>query len=137
MLITLSSADDLAIKKNFKPDIVYVDYLNICASSRYKNNIVNSYTYIKSIAEELRGMPVSTGSSFLLLKPLVQVMVALTLTLLTLESLVSPATAELMLALISTEELEELGQIMVKQLKNWIPIQLSTVSLFWVLTETR
>ena len=56
-----SLLDDLAIKKNFKPDIVYVDYLNICASSRYKNNIVNSYTYIKSIAEELRGMACKYG----------------------------------------------------------------------------
>ena len=116
-----SLLDDLAIKKGFRPDIVYVDYLNICASSRYKNTVgVNSYSYIKSIAEELRGLACKCNV------PLVSATQTtrsgygstdLDLTD-TSESFGLPATADLMLALISTEELEELGQIMVKQLKN-------------------
>jgi hypothetical protein len=87
--------NELALKKSFRPDIIFVDYLNICASSRYKaNGNVNSYSYIKAIAEELRGLAVEANV------PIV------------------PATADLMFALISTEELEGLNQIMVKQLKN-------------------
>jgi replicative DNA helicase len=113
--------NELALKKSFKPDIVFIDYLNICASSRYRGSIsVNSYSYIKAIAEELRGLaceanvPVVSatqttrsgyGSSDVELTD-------------TSESFGLPATADLMFALISTEELEELGQIMVKQLKN-------------------
>ena len=113
--------NDLALKKSFKPDIIYIDYLNICASSRYsKLGNVNSYSYIKAIAEELRGLAVEAcvpivsatqttrsgyGSSDVDLTD-------------TSESFGLPATADLMFALISTEELETLNQIMVKQLKN-------------------
>ncbi|HBZ39051.1 MAG TPA: DNA primase [Balneola sp.] len=112
---------ELAIKKSFKPDIIFVDYLNICASSRFKGSTsVNSYMYIKSIAEELRGLAVESnlpivsatqttrsgfGSSDVELTD-------------TSESFGLPATADLMFALISTEELEGLNQILVKQLKN-------------------
>jgi len=112
---------ELALKKSFKPDIIFIDYLNICASSRYRGNSnVNSYSYIKAIAEELRGLAVEAnvpivsatqttrsgfGSSDVDLTD-------------TSESFGLPATADLMFALISTEELENLGQIMVKQLKN-------------------
>jgi len=113
--------NELALKKSFKPDIIFIDYLNICASSRYRaNSGVNSYSYIKAIAEELRGLAVETnlpivsatqttrsgfGSSDVDLTD-------------TSESFGLPATADLMFALISTEELEGLNQIMVKQLKN-------------------
>ena len=113
--------NELALKKSFKPDIIFVDYLNICASSRYKGSSnINSYTLVKSIAEELRGLAVEAevpivsatqttrsgyGSSDVDLTD-------------TSESFGLPATADLMFALISTEELEQLGQIMVKQLKN-------------------
>ena len=113
--------NELALKKSFRPDIIFIDYLNICASSRYRgNSSVNSYSYIKAIAEELRGLAVEAnvpivsatqttrsgyGSSDVELTD-------------TSESFGLPATADLMFALISTEELEELGQIMVKQLKN-------------------
>jgi replicative DNA helicase len=111
---------ELSMKKSFKPDIIFIDYLNICASSRYKGSVVNSYTYVKAIAEELRGLAVECnvpivsatqttrsgyGSSDVELTD-------------TSESFGLPATADLMFALISTEELEQLGQIMVKQLKN-------------------
>ena len=112
---------ELALKKSFRPDIIFIDYLNICASSRYRqNSSVNSYSYIKAIAEELRGLAVETnlpivsatqttrsgyGSSDVELTD-------------TSESFGLPATADLMFALISTEELEPLNQIMVKQLKN-------------------
>jgi replicative DNA helicase len=113
--------NELALKKSFRPDIIFIDYLNICASSRYKSNLsVNSYSYIKAIAEELRGLAVEFNV------PIVSATqttrsgygnsdVELTDTS---ESFGLPATADLMLALISTEELEQLGQIMVKQLKN-------------------
>ena len=112
---------ELAIKKSFKPDIIFVDYLNICASSRFKvSGNVNSYMYIKAIAEELRGLAVETN---------VQIMSATQTTRSgfsnsdvgledTSESFGLPATADLMFALISNEELEELNQIAVKQLKN-------------------
>ena len=116
-----SLLNELALKKSFRPDIIFVDYLNICASSRYRaGSNVNSYTTIKSIAEELRGLaceanvPIVSatqttrsgyGSSDVELTD-------------TSESFGLPATADLMFALISTEELEQLGQIMVKQLKN-------------------
>ena len=112
---------ELSLKKSFKPDIIFIDYLNICASSRYRaNGNVNSYSYIKAIAEELRGLAVETnvpivsatqttrsgfGSSDVELTD-------------TSESFGLPATADLMFALISTEELEGLNQILVKQLKN-------------------
>ena len=113
--------NELSLKKSFKPDIIFIDYLNICASSRYKaGSNVNSYSYIKAIAEELRGLAVESnvpivsatqttrsgfGSSDVDLTD-------------TSESFGLPATADLMFALISTEELEGLNQIMVKQLKN-------------------
>ena len=113
--------NDLKLKRQFIPDIIYVDYLNICASARMKMGAsVNSYTYIKSIAEELRGLAVECNL------PIVSATqttrggyqntdVELTDTS---ESFGLPATADLMIALISTEELEDLNQIMVKQLKN-------------------
>ena len=113
--------NELSLKKSFKPDIIFIDYLNICASSRYRaGSNVNSYSYIKAIAEELRGLAVEAnvpivsatqttrsgyGSSDVDLTD-------------TSESFGLPATADLMFALISTEELETLNQIMVKQLKN-------------------
>ena len=116
-----SLLQELALKKSFKPDIIFIDYLNICASSRYRqNSSVNSYSFIKAIAEELRGLAVESnlpivsatqttrsgyGSSDVDLTD-------------TSESFGLPATADLMFALISTEELEGLNQIMVKQLKN-------------------
>ena len=112
---------ELALKKSFKPDIVFIDYLNICASSRFKAGAnVNSYTYIKAIAEELRGLAVEYNipvfsatqttrggfvSSDIGLED-------------TSESFGLPATADFMFALISSEELEAKNQIMVKQLKN-------------------
>ena len=113
--------NELSLKKSFRPDIIFIDYLNICASSRYRgNSTVNSYSYIKAIAEELRGLAVEAnvpivsatqttrsgyGSSDVELTD-------------TSESFGLPATADLMFALISTDELEGLGQILVKQLKN-------------------
>ena len=112
---------ELAIKKSFKPDIIFIDYLNICASSRFKGQTnVNSYMYVKAIAEELRGLAVETN---------VPIMSATQTTRSgfvssdvgledTSESFGLPATADLMFALISNEELDELNQIAVKQLKN-------------------
>ena len=116
-----SLLNELALKKSFRPDIIFIDYLNICASERYRaGSNVNSYTVVKAIAEELRGLaceanvPIVSatqttrsgyGSSDVELTD-------------TSESFGLPATADLMFALISTEELEELGQILVKQLKN-------------------
>ncbi len=116
-----SLLNELALKKSFRPDIIFIDYLNICSSSRYRGNSnINSYTFVKAIAEELRGLAVEFnvpivsatqttrsgyGSSDVELTD-------------TSESFGLPATADLMFALISTEELEELGQILVKQLKN-------------------
>jgi replicative DNA helicase len=116
-----SLLNELALKKSFRPDIIFIDYLNICSSSRYRGNAnINSYTFVKAIAEELRGLAVEFnvpivsatqttrsgyGSSDVELTD-------------TSESFGLPATADLMFALISTEELEGLGQILVKQLKN-------------------
>ena len=113
--------NELFLKKSFKPDIIFVDYLNICTSARVKpGSQVNSYTYVKSIAEELRGLAVeysvpivsatqTTRSGF------VSSDVGLEDTS---ESFGLPATADLMFALVTSEELESLNQIMVKQLKN-------------------
>ena len=113
--------NELSLKKSFKPDIIFIDYLNICMSARVKpGSNINSYTYIKSIAEELRGLAVeysvpvvsatqTTRSGFS------NSDVELTDTS---ESFGLPATADFMFALIATEELDALGQIMVKQLKN-------------------
>ena len=103
-----SLLNELALKKSFRPDIIFIDYLNICASSRYRgNSTVNSYSYIKAIAEELRGLAMlkQTSLSFLPRRPLVLVMVAVMLSLTdTSESFGLPATADLMFALISTDE---------------------------------
>ena len=113
--------NDLALKKNFKPDIIFIDYLNICCSARIKPGAnVNSYSYIKAIAEELRGLAVefalpvvsatqTTRSGFSNSDPGLED---------TSESFGLPATADFMFALVTNEELEALGQILVKQLKN-------------------
>ena len=116
-----SLLNELALKKSFKPDIIFIDYLNICASSRYRaNSNVNSYSYIKAIAEELRGLAVETNVPIVSATQTTRSGFANSDVDLTdtSESFGLPATADLMFALISTEELEGLGQIMVKQLKN-------------------
>ena len=115
-----SLMNELALKKSFRPDVIFIDYLNICASSRFKGGNISSYFYVKAIAEELRGLAVEfnvpifsatqttrTGfvSSDIGLED-------------TSESFGLPATADFMFALISNEELEALGQMKVKQLKN-------------------
>ena len=113
--------NELALKKSFKPDIIFIDYLNICASSRYKaGSNVNSYSYIKAIAEELRGLAVEANVPIFSATQATRSGFASSDVDLTdtSESFGLPATADLMFALISTEELEGLGQIMVKQLKN-------------------
>ena len=113
--------NELALKKTFKPDIVFIDYINICASSRFKPGAnVNSYTYIKSIAEELRGLAVECNFPIVTATQTTRTGFVSTDVGLedTSESFGLPATADLMFALISTEELEEAGQMMVKQLKN-------------------
>ena len=112
---------ELAIKKTFKPDIIFVDYLNICASSRFKGaQNVNSYMYIKAIAEELRGLAVETNVPIMSATQTTRSGFTSTDIGLedTSESFGLPATADFMFALISNEELEELNQIAVKQLKN-------------------
>ena len=113
--------EELKLKREFLPDIIFIDYLNICASQRMKQGgSINSYTYIKSIAEELRGLAVeynvpivsatqTTRSGFTNSDPGLED---------TSESFGLPATADLMFALVSNEELEQLNQIIVKQLKN-------------------
>mgnify|MGYP003324678122 FL=1 len=113
--------NELALKKSFKPDIIFIDYLNICASSRYRTGTnVNSYSYIKAIAEELRGLAVEANVPIFSATQTTRSGFASSDVDLTdtSESFGLPATADLMFALISTEELEGLGQIMVKQLKN-------------------
>ena len=113
--------NELALKKSFKPDIIFVDYLNICASSRYKGSAnINSYTLVKSIAEELRGLAVEAEVPIVSATQTTRSGYGVSDVDLTdtSESFGLPATADLMFALISTEELEQLGQIMVKQLKN-------------------
>ncbi len=112
---------ELAIKKSFKPDIIFIDYLNICASSRFKGATnVNSYMYIKAIAEELRGLAVETNVPIMSATQTTRSGFVSTDIGLedTSESFGLPATADLMFALISNEELDELNQIAVKQLKN-------------------
>ena len=116
-----SLLNELALKKSFRPDIIFIDYLNICASSRYRGNgNVNSYSYIKSIAEELRGLAVEANVPIVSATQTTRSGFASSDVDLTdtSESFGLPATADLMFALISTDELQELGQIMVKQLKN-------------------
>ena len=113
--------NELALKKSFKPDIIFIDYLNICASSRYRaGSNVNSYSYIKAIAEELRGLAVETNVPIVSATQTTRSGFASSDVDLTdtSESFGLPATADLMFALISTEELEGLNQLMVKQLKN-------------------
>ena len=112
---------ELAIKKSFKPDIIFIDYLNICTSSRFRGaQSVNSYMYIKAIAEELRGLAVETNVPIMSATQTTRSGFVSTDVGLedTSESFGLPATADLMFALISTEELDELNQICVKQLKN-------------------
>ena len=112
---------ELKLKKSFEPDIIFVDYLNICASSRYRGSVnINSYTYVKSIAEELRGLAVETSIPLFSATQTTRSGFASSDPNLTdtSESFGLPATADLMFALISTEDLEQLNQIMVKQLKN-------------------
>ena len=112
---------ELALKKSFKPDILFIDYLNICASSRFKGAIsVNSYMYIKAIAEELRGLAVETNVPIMSATQTNRAGFVSTDIGLedTSESFGLPATADLMFALISNKELDELNQIAVKQLKN-------------------
>jgi replicative DNA helicase len=113
--------NELKLKKNFKPDIIYIDYLNICMSSRIKNGAnVNSYTLIKAIAEELRGLAVEFDVPIVSATQTTRSGYSSSDVGLedTSESFGLPATADFMFALISTEELQDLGQIMVKQLKN-------------------
>ena len=112
---------ELAIKKSFKPDIIFVDYLNICASSRFRGGSnINSYTIIKAIAEELRGLAVENNLPIVTATQTTRSGFVSTDIGLedTSESFGLPATADFMFALISTDELEELNQIAVKQLKN-------------------
>ena len=112
---------ELAVKKSFRPDIIFIDYLNICASSRFKGaSNVNSYMYIKSIAEELRGLAVETNLPIMSATQTTRSgYVSSDIGLEdTSESFGLPATADLMFALISNEELDDLNQIAVKQLKN-------------------
>jgi len=112
---------ELSIKKSFKPDMIFIDYLNICASSRLKGaSQVNSYTYIKSIAEELRGLAVETNVPIMSATQTTRSGFGSTDIGLedTSESFGLPATADFMFALISNEELDALNQIVVKQLKN-------------------
>ena len=113
--------NELALKKSFRPDIIFIDYLNICASSRYRaGSNVNSYSYIKAIAEELRGLAVEANVPIVSATQTTRSGFASSDVDLTdtSESFGLPATADLMFALISTEELEGLNQLMVKQLKN-------------------
>ena len=112
---------ELAIKKSFSPDILFIDYLNICASTRFRGqNSVNSYMYVKAIAEELRGLAVETNVPIMSATQTTRSGFTSTDIGLedTSESFGLPATADLMFALISNEELDELNQIAVKQLKN-------------------
>ena len=112
--------NELHLKKSFTPDIIFIDYLNICSSSRYKGTIVNSYTFVKAIAEELRGLAVEANLPIVSATQTTRSGFGSTDVDLTdtSESFGLPATADFMFALISTEELETLNQIMVKQLKN-------------------
>ena len=114
--------NELKMKKNFKPDMIYIDYLNICSSSRMRGlgGSINSYSYIKAIAEELRGLAVEFNVPIVSATQTTRSGFSNTDVGLedTSESFGLPATADLMFALISTEELEELGQLLVKQLKN-------------------
>ena len=113
--------NELALKKDFKPDMVFVDYINICASSRFRAGAaVNSYTYIKAIAEEMRGLAVEFNIPIMSATQTTRTGFMSTDIGLedTSESFGLPATADFMFALIQTEELEQLNQMLIKQLKN-------------------
>lgn len=113
--------NELNLKKNFVPDIIYIDYLNICASSRIKaGSNVNSYTYIKAIAEELRGLAVEFNVPIVSATQTTRSGYSNSDVGLedTSESFGLPATADFMFALVTSDELRQLSQIMVKQLKN-------------------
>jgi archaellum biogenesis ATPase FlaH len=112
--------NELALKKSFKPDVVFIDYLNICASSRFKGGNISSYFYIKAIAEELRGLAVEFNVPIFSATQTTRTGYVSTDIGLedTSESFGLPATADFMFALMSNEELEALGQMKIKQLKN-------------------
>ena len=112
--------NELSLKKSFKPDVVFIDYLNICASARFKGGNISSYFYVKAIAEELRGLAVEFNLPIFSATQTTRTGYVSTDIGLedTSESFGLPATADFMFALISNEELEALGQMKVKQLKN-------------------
>ena len=112
--------NELALKKSFKPDVVFIDYLNICASARFKGGNISSYFYVKAIAEELRGLAVEFNLPIFSATQTTRTGYVSTDIGLedTSESFGLPATADFMFALMSNEELEALGQMKVKQLKN-------------------
>tara|TARA_X000000368_G_scaffold172366_1_gene135905 strand:- start:5244 stop:6638 length:1395 start_codon:yes stop_codon:yes gene_type:complete len=112
--------NELALKKSFKPDVVFIDYLNICASSRFKGGNIGSYFYIKAIAEELRGLAVEFNVPLFSATQTTRTGFMSTDIGLedTAESFGLPATADFMFAIISNEDLEALGQLKIKQLKN-------------------
>jgi replicative DNA helicase len=114
--------NELKLKKNFKPDIIFIDYLNICASARVRGlgGSINTYSYVKAIAEEMRGFAVENNCPIVSATQTTRSGYSNTDVGLedTSESFGLPATADFMFAVISTEELEKLGQLMVKQLKN-------------------
>jgi replicative DNA helicase len=115
-----SLINELALKKSFRPDVIFIDYLNICASARFKGGNISSYFYIKAIAEELRGLAVEHDVPIFSATQTTRTgFVSTDLGLEdTSESFGLPATADFMFALMSNEELEQLGQMKVKQLKN-------------------
>ena len=115
-----SLMNELALKKSFRPDVIFIDYLNICASSRFKGGNISSYFYVKAIAEELRGLAVEFNVPIFSATQTTRTGYVSTDIGLedTSESFGLPATADFMFALISNEELEALGQMKVKQLKN-------------------
>ena len=115
-----SLLNELALKKSFRPDVIFIDYLNICASSRFKGGNISSYFYIKAIAEELRGLAVEFNVPIFSATQTTRTGFVSTDIGLedTSESFGLPATADFMFALMSNEELEQLGQMKVKQLKN-------------------
>jgi len=112
--------NELALKKSFRPDVIFIDYLNICASSRFKGGNISSYFYVKAIAEELRGLAVESNVPIFSATQTTRTGFVSTDIGLedTSESFGLPATADFMFALISNDELEQLGQMKVKQLKN-------------------
>jgi len=112
--------NELSLKKSFKPDAIFIDYLNICSSSRFKGGNISSYFYVKAIAEELRGLAVEFDVPIFSATQTTRTGFVSTDIGLedTSESFGLPATADFMFALISNDELEQLGQIKIKQLKN-------------------